>query len=126
MQTRKKPCLRYHMKRCLAPCVGYVSPEEYAKVVEQVRAFLEGRVEDTAEMLKQEMMAAAKRQDFELATTYRDRLQALQRLTGYDSDVAKASNEDLDFIGLAKQGTMRWCRFFKCVVVGSLVGINVF
>jgi excinuclease ABC subunit C len=101
------------MKRCLAPCVGYVTPEEYSKVVEQVRAFLEGRVEDTAEMLKIEMMAAAKRQDFELATTYRDRLQALQRLTGYDSDVAKASNEDLDFIGIAQAGNYAMVQIFQ-------------
>ena len=113
MQTRKKPCLRYHMKRCLAPCVGYVTPEDYAKVVEQVKAFLEGRVVDTAEMLKTEMMAAANRKDFELATTYRDRLQALQRLTGYDSDVAKASNEDLDFIGLAQAGNYAMVQIFQ-------------
>jgi excinuclease ABC subunit C len=113
MQSKKKPCLRFHMKRCFAPCVGYVSIEEYAKIVEQVQAFLEGRVEDTVEMLKTEMMATAKRQDFELATTYRDRLQALQRLTGYDSDVAKASNEDLDFIGLAQAGNYAMVQVFQ-------------
>jgi excinuclease ABC subunit C len=112
-QTRKKPCLRYHMKRCLAPCVGYVTPEDYAKVVEQVKTFLEGNVEATAELLKTEMMAAAGRQDFELARTYRDRLQALQRLTGYDSDVAKASNEDLDFIGLAQAGNYAMVQLFQ-------------
>jgi excinuclease ABC subunit C len=113
MQQKKKPCLRYHMKRCLAPCVGYVTPDEYGKVVEQVKTFLEGRVEDTAELLKQEMKAAAQRKDFELATTYRDRLQALQRLTGYDSDVAKASNEDLDFLGLAQAGNYAMVQLFQ-------------
>jgi excinuclease ABC subunit C len=112
-QTRKKPCLRYHMKRCLAPCVGYVTPEEYAKVVEQVKTFLEGGVEETAELLKTEMMAAAQRQDFELARTYRDRLQALQRLTGYDSNVARTSEEDLDFIGLAQAGNYAMVQLFQ-------------
>ncbi|MGL4612082.1 MAG: excinuclease ABC subunit UvrC [Trueperaceae bacterium] len=112
-QTRKKPCLRYHMKRCLAPCVGSVTPEDYAKIVEQVRTFLEGNVAETAELLKIEMMAAAGRQDFELARTYRDRLQALQRLTGYDSDVAKASNEDLDFIGVAQAGNYAMVQLFQ-------------
>jgi excinuclease ABC subunit C len=112
-QTRKKPCLRYHMKRCLAPCVGYVTPEEYAKVVEQVRTFLEGNVEETAELLRTEMMSAAQRQDFELARTYRDRLQALQRITGYDSNVARTSEEDLDFIGLAQAGNYAMVQLFQ-------------
>ena len=67
MQKRIKPCLRFHMGRCLAPCVNEVSLEKYAKVVNQVRAFLEGRVADVISDLKSDMQAAAKRQDFELA-----------------------------------------------------------
>ncbi len=55
MRTRRKPCLRFHMGRCLAPCVGETTPEAYAVVVRQVEAFLEGRVEDTAAMLEREM-----------------------------------------------------------------------
>lgn len=113
MQTRKKPCLRFHMGRCLAPCIGEVKQEDYVKVVEQVKTFLEGRVEDTAEMLKTEMQAAATRQDFELARIYRDRIQALQRLTGYDSDVARASNEDLDFLGIAQAGNYAMVQLFQ-------------
>lgn len=113
MKKKKKACLRFHMGRCLAPCLGEVAQEDYAKVAEQVKTFLEGRVEETAEMLKQEMMAAAERQDFELAKTYRDRIQALQRLTGYDSDVARASNEDLDFLGVAQAGNYAMVQLFQ-------------
>ena len=113
MKKKRKPCLRFHMGRCLAPCIGEVTEEEYGKVVEQVRTFLEGRVEETAEMLKAEMMAAAERQDFELAKTYRDRIQALQRLTGYDSDVARASNDDLDFLGVAQAGNYAMVQLFQ-------------
>ena len=113
MQTKKKPCLRFHMGRCLAPCIGETTPEDYAKVVVQVKSFLEGRVEETADMLKEEMMEAASRQDFELATTYRDRIQALQRLTGYDSDVARASNDDLDFLGVAQAGNYAMVQLFQ-------------
>ncbi len=113
MQLRKKPCLRYHMGRCLAPCIGAVTPEAYAKVVEQVEHFLEGRVEEVAESLVGEMRAAAARQDFELARTYRDRLQALQRLTGYDSDVARASGDDLDFLGVAQAGNYAMVQLFQ-------------
>jgi excinuclease ABC subunit C len=113
MQPRKKPCLRYHMGRCLAPCIGAVTPEAYAKVVEQVERFLEGRVAEVAESLTYEMRAAAARKDFELARTYRDRLQALQHLTGYDSDVARASGEDLDFLGVAQAGNYAMVQLFQ-------------
>lgn len=113
MKKRKKPCLRFHMGRCLAPCIDHTTPEEYRKVVAQVRTFLEGRVEETAESLKEEMMAAASRQDFELAKLYRDRVDALKRLTGYDSDVARASGDDLDFLGLAQAGNFAMVQLFQ-------------
>ena len=113
LQRRKKPCLRFHMGRCLAPCIGNVTPEDYAKVVRQVRTFLEGDVAGTATQLEEEMRAAAGRQDFELATLYRDRLQALQRLTGYDSDVARPSEDDLDFLGVARAGNFGMVQLFQ-------------
>ena len=112
MQRRKKPCLRFHMGRCLAPCIGEATPEAYARVVEQVRMFLEGRVEETAASLEQEMMAAAGRQDFELAATFRDRIGALRRLTGYDSTVVRVSG-DLDFLGLAAGGNFAMVQLFQ-------------
>src|SRR5690554_423707 len=98
MRTRSRPCLRYHMGRCLAPCIGATTKEEYGRVVQQVRGFLDGKVEETARNLEAEMRAAAGRQDFELAGVYRDRMDALARLTGYDSDVNRASGENLDFL----------------------------
>ncbi len=113
LQKRKKPCLRFHMGRCLAPCIGNVTTEDYAKVVRQVRTFLEGDVAGTAEQLGEEMRAAAQRQDFELATLYRDRLTALQRLTGYDSDVARPSEDDLDFLGVARAGNFAMVQLFQ-------------
>ena len=113
MKRRKKPCLRFHMGRCLAPCIGEPTPEEYAKVVKQVKTFLEGNVAETAEQLKTEMREAAQRQDFELAKIYRDRIQALQRLTGYDSDVARATDDDLDFLGLTQAGNYAMVQLFQ-------------
>ena len=113
MQTRKKPCLRFHMGRCLAPCVGATTPEEYASVVAQVRTFLEGGVEATAEMLEREMRAAAARLDFELARLYRDRLEALRRLTGFESSVVQSNGEDLDFLGVAQAGDHAMVQLFQ-------------
>jgi len=113
MQARKKPCLRFHMGRCLAPCVGQADRADYAAVVEQVRAFLEGGVEATAALLEREMRAAASRQDFELARLYRDRLEALRRLTGYESNVVSSGGEDLDFLGVAQAGDHAMVQLFQ-------------
>jgi excinuclease ABC subunit C len=113
LKPRKKPCLRYHMGRCLAPCVGYTTPEEYGEVVQQVKAFLEGRVEDTLARLQQQMEEAAERQDFELAGTFRDRIQAVERITGYDSSALRTGLEDLDFLGLAQAGNYAMVQLFQ-------------
>ncbi|MEM6429223.1 MAG: excinuclease ABC subunit UvrC [Deinococcota bacterium] len=113
MKKRKKPCLRYHMGRCSAPCIGDISQDNYAQIVAQVRAFLEGRVEDTVTMLETDMKAAAQRMDFELAKTYRDRLDALKRLTGYDSDVTQHSDADLDFLGTSQAGNYAMTQLFQ-------------
>jgi excinuclease ABC subunit C len=113
MQLRKRPCLRFHMGRCLAPCIGNTTPEEYGKVVEQVRTFLEGGVQATAEMLEREMRAAATRQDFELARLYRDRLEALRRLTGFESSVVSSGGESLDFLGVAQAGDHAMVQLFQ-------------
>lgn len=113
MHPRKKPCLRYHMGRCYAPCIGAADPEAYARVVRQVRSFLEGRVVEAAHALEADMRAAAERRDFELAGTYRDRLDALRRLTGYDSSVVSARGDELDFLGLARAGNYAMVQLFQ-------------
>ncbi len=121
LAVRKRPCLRFHMGRCFAPCVGGVDPVAYAEVVREVKAFLEGRVDEVVASLKEEMLAAAGRQDFELAGTYRDRLDALTRLTGYDASVVQASGGDLDFLGLAKAGNYAMVQLFQ-MRSGRVVG----
>ncbi len=113
MKPRKKPCLRYHMGRCQAPCIGAADAEAYARVVRQVRSFLEGRVVETAHALEADMRVAAERRDFELAGTYRDRLDALRRLTGYDSSVVSARGDELDFLGLARAGNYAMVQLFQ-------------
>lgn len=121
LQLRKRPCLRFHMGRCLAPCIGAADPAAYAEVVAQVRAFLEGRVHETVHRIEREMREAAGRQDFELAGTYRDRLDSLRRVTGYDSSVVQAGGEDLDFLGVAKAGNLAMVQLFQ-MRSGRVVG----
>lgn len=113
MKPRAKPCLRYHMGHCLAPCVGDVDPATYAERVDQARAFLEGRVEEVVGRLEAEMRAAAERLEFEQAARARDRAEAVKRVTGYDSDVAREPGLDLDFLGLAVAGSYAAVQIFQ-------------
>ncbi len=121
MQPRSRPCLRYHMGRCYAPCIGAADPVVYAEVVADVRSFLEGRVGTVVARLEEQMSAAAGRQDFELAATYRDRLDALRRLTGYDTNIMVAGADDLDFLGLATAGNLAMVQLFQ-MRAGRVVG----
>lgn len=76
----KKPCLNYHLKRCLAPCAYYCSKEEYDKRIKKVISFLDGNYEEAEEILKSKMMAFADSEEFELAMDYKDKLQMLSKL----------------------------------------------
>ena len=78
---RSRPCLNYQMKRCLAPCCRDVSEEEYGRIVDQVRLFLEGKSDRLAEELRRRMNEEVQALHFEEAARIRDRLAALERIT---------------------------------------------
>lgn len=110
-ESRSRPCLLYQIKRCTAPCVGRIAPEDYRKLVEEVREFLTGRSREIQERLKAEMEAAAERLDFERAAVYRDRLKALahiQSRQGINTDAVA----DADVIALALQGAQACIQVF--------------
>ena len=79
-QKPKKPCLRYHLGRCLAPCAGFCDKEEYATRVKKALAFLDGNYEETEEILREKMTKFAENEEFELAMEYREKLQMLSKL----------------------------------------------
>jgi excinuclease ABC subunit C len=74
------PCLDYHIKNCLGPCIGAVTKEEYAAVIKQITLFLEGKQEDVIEGLKSKMNEAAEALNFEKAAIYRNQIQAVQKV----------------------------------------------
>ena len=76
----KKPCLEYHLGRCLAPCAHLCTREEYAERVKEVLAFLDGNYEKAEEILQQKMLTFAENEEFELAMEYREKLQMLSKL----------------------------------------------
>ena len=79
-QKPKKPCLRYHLGRCLAPCAGFCDKEEYATRVKKALAFLDGNYEEAEEILRDKMTKFAENEEFELAMEYREKLQMLSKL----------------------------------------------
>tara|TARA_Y100000294_G_scaffold100859_1_gene93574 strand:- start:157 stop:2049 length:1893 start_codon:yes stop_codon:yes gene_type:complete len=75
-----RPCLNFQMQRCLAPCRGVVSEEEYAKVVRQVRLFLKGRDQELLQELEKRMEQTSKKLEFEKSALYRDQIHAMRRI----------------------------------------------
>src|ERR1700740_2845438 len=81
--ARTRPCLLHQIKRCSAPCVGRISREDYAALIDQARVFLAGRGDDVQQRLAAEMQVAAKILDFEAAALIRDRIRALSLVQGH-------------------------------------------
>lgn len=78
--NRSRPCLQYQIERCTAPCVNYISPEDYKRDVSHAELFLEGREQQVMDELSSKMMEAAERQEFEQAAIFRDRIQSLRQV----------------------------------------------
>jgi excinuclease ABC subunit C len=97
------PCLDYHIERCLAPCVKYVSREDYRVVIEGVIEFLSGNTRPIIRELEQKMKEAAEEERFEDAARYRNRLFAIERLAERQAADKRAVGT-IDVIGLAVDG----------------------
>ena len=94
------PCLDYHIERCFAPCVGYISPEDYRAIIDNVIEFLSGNDRPIREELERRMREAAADERFEEAARYRNRLQAVERLSERQA-VERERIGTIDVIGVA-------------------------
>ncbi|NLZ69737.1 MAG: excinuclease ABC subunit UvrC [Clostridiaceae bacterium] len=97
---KERPCLRYDMGLCEAPCQGYVTQQDYYAMTEELAAVLGGRRGGLRQRLREEIATAAERLDFEAAAAARDRLAALERLEERQTAVLD-SERDMDALGLA-------------------------
>ncbi len=97
------PCLDYHIDRCLAPCVGYVSKEDYRAIIDQVIEFLSGETEPIQRQLERRMREAAAEERFEDAARYRNRLRSVQHLAERQA-ADRRSVGTVDVVGLAVEG----------------------
>jgi len=102
-RQRKRPCLQHQMGRCLAPCVLEVSPEKYAKKVEQAVLVLKGRYDQLLGNLKKQMKRASDDLRYEDAARIRDRIRALERTLQRQRVIAE-NPVDRDVVGLFREG----------------------
>lgn len=100
-KNHDRACLNYHIKKCLAPCMGYVSKEEYRKQIDQIMLLLDGKIDKIIKDLNIEMSVYAKNQEYEKAAEVRDRIQAIQRVSEKQK-VSNISENNIDVIGLYK------------------------
>lgn len=98
-KNRSRPCLQYQIKRCSAPCVGYIAEEEYAASVADARRFLQGDSRALLDELARRMEAASARRDYESAGVARDQIIALNRMQ--ERQCIEGERGDIDIVACA-------------------------
>ena len=101
LKPRTRPCLNYHIGRCLAPCMGYVTKEEYKEQINEIIDLLDGKTEKIIKELTEQMQIASQKMDYEKAANLRDRIQAIERISTKQK-VSNISENNIDVIGIAK------------------------
>ncbi|PKO49161.1 MAG: excinuclease ABC subunit C [Betaproteobacteria bacterium HGW-Betaproteobacteria-4] len=100
--NRSRPCLLYQIKRCSGPCVGLISPDDYATDVQLGSMFLLGKQQEVAKRLNQAMETASARLAFEQAAVYRDLIQSLHQVQEKQF-VSSSKGEDIDILVAHKE-----------------------
>ena len=108
--NRSRPCLQYQIKRCTAPCVGLVSPEDYARDVHHTVLFLEGKSTALNAELVERMEQAAARLDYEQAAVYRDQIASLSRVQ--ERQYVSGESGDMDIVAAAVSGGLACVQVF--------------
>jgi len=122
--TDEQPCLDYHIKRCIGPCIGVASKQDYADVIDQVVMFLEGRTVDVVRNINGQMLEASDELNFERAAILRDQLKAVEKV--YEGQkVLSMSGESLDVIAASHGPDEAWVEIFF-IRQGKLIGRDNF
>ncbi len=101
--THSRPCLRYHIKQCMAPCRGNISVCEYAEIIEQAKKCIKDGSSESITFLTDLMNKAAENLEYEKAARIRDRISALKKITAQQK-VLTETNISTDALGLARNG----------------------
>jgi len=118
--TRDRKCLNYHIQRCLGPCTGDIKEEDYRYYIDQIVLFLDGKRDDVAKKIRQDMEKAAENLDFEKAAVLRDQLLAIEKVIEKQKIVSNNLN-DQDVIAVA-QDDENTCAQIFFIRDGRLLG----
>ena len=100
-RAETRACLNYHINRCLGPCMGYVSKEDYRKQIDEIIDILDGKVDKVLKELEKQMIEESSKMNFEQAAYIRDRMLAIQRVNEKQK-VSNITENNIDVIGIAK------------------------
>jgi excinuclease ABC subunit C len=100
--NRTRPCLQYQIKRCTAPCVGYITEKAYRKDIKHAILFLQGKSEQVISELIKDMEKAAEKHHFEKAAVYRDQISNLRKIA--EKQYISADKGDIDIIACSTEG----------------------
>lgn len=100
-RNQDRACLNYHIKKCLAPCMRFVSKEDYKKQIDQIIMLLDGKIDNIIKTLSNEMNEYSEKLEFEKAASIRDRILAIERISEKQK-VSNISENNIDVIGLFK------------------------
>jgi len=103
LEKKMRPCIQYQMGKCLAPCAGHISREDYLKLIDDIRLFLRGDRKELAEGLEKKMLELSEKTRFEEAAIIRDRIRAIEKAWESQKVVAPELG-DIDVIGFYRQG----------------------
>lgn len=107
-----RPCINYQLHRCLAPCFGLTNVTEYARVVEGVRLFLQGKNKTLSDMLKRQMKQASAELRYEQAAHLRDQIIAVRKVMEKQKIISSRVRVDQDMVALARQGEVACFQLF--------------
>jgi len=122
--AQDRPCLNYHIGRCLAPCAGLISKEKYGEMINEVLMFLEGRIDRLIPDLTRKMQEASDKLEYEKAARFRNQIRGLQTLLEKQKIVVQQA-EDQDYVGYARHGELACVQVFF-VRSGKLIGRDHF
>lgn len=102
IKTNMRPCLNLHIKRCIGPCTGNITKEEYNKMIEEILLFLSGKEEKLINILKEKMSKCAMDFNFEEAAVYRDKIKSLEDMMEKQKIDSSTSDLNQDIIAMAR------------------------